>query len=277
MIPMTDFITTTLHLPDGLLPLSLTDRGTGRHVLLLHGGAGPSSVAAFASRLAAACRVVTPVHPGFDGSPRPDGFAAVADLATAYTTLLEHLDLADVTVIGNSVGGWIAAEMALRKSPRITSVVLLDAVGIDTGSPARPIANPMDVEPAERAKLAFHDWKTFAAAPPAPAAMATMRGNLQALDTYAGRPFMHDPGLRERLAAIDVPVLVAWGESDRIVDVDYGRRYAESIPGAVFRLVVEAGHLPQVEKPDAVLDLIAEFLRTPAAPSPTPALDLQLP
>jgi len=76
---------------------------------------------------------------------------------------------------------------------------------------------------------------------------------------YAGEPFMHDPMLRARLATITIPATVIWGESDRIVDVEYGRRYAASIPGARFEPVAQAGHFPHIEKLDRVMKLIADL------------------
>ena len=119
----------------GIGPVDLTveERGDGRPFLVLHGGAGPQSVAAFAQLLAekGRSRVFTPTHPGFGGTPRPDELHSVAGLAALYGSLLDYLGLEDVTVIGNSVGGWIAAEMALLGSPRMSRLVLLDAVGIE--------------------------------------------------------------------------------------------------------------------------------------------------
>src|SRR5580704_7793391 len=116
----------------GPLDVTADDRGEGRPFLLLHGGGGPQTVAGFAELLATKgpARVVTPVHPGFGGTPRPDGLASIAGLAALYHELLDQLGLQDVTVIGNSIGGWIAAELALLGSPRISGIVLLDAVGI---------------------------------------------------------------------------------------------------------------------------------------------------
>lgn len=77
--------------------------------------------------------------------------------------------------------------------------------------------------------------------------------------TYAGEPFMHDPGLRERLAQIRIPTLLLWGANDRIVTPAYGQRFANSIPDARFELVNEAGHFPQIERLDAVLALVGRF------------------
>src|SRR5271169_1050049 len=118
------------------VPVIVTERGSGRPILLLHGGAGPFSVAGFAELLASSepARVLTPVHPGFDGTPRPDQLTTIRSLAAVYAQLLRELELSDVCVIGNSIGGWIAAEIALAESgahdPRVTAVVLVDAAGL---------------------------------------------------------------------------------------------------------------------------------------------------
>src|SRR5690349_53351 len=114
----------------GEVAVSLDDRGAGQPFLLLHGGAGPQSVTGFADLLAGRqARVLVPTHPGFGGTPRPDALRTIQDLAALYGALLDELDLHGVTVVGNSIGGWIAAEMALAGSPRVSRAVLVDAVG----------------------------------------------------------------------------------------------------------------------------------------------------
>jgi len=113
----------------GMLGLSFVEYGTGRPYLLLHGGAGPGSLASLAGGLSKNARPVVPTHPGFNGEPRPDWFATIDHLTLAYLDLLDRLDLRDVVAVGNSLGGWIATEIALRNSPRISRIVLLDAVG----------------------------------------------------------------------------------------------------------------------------------------------------
>jgi len=99
---------------------------------LLHGGAGPLSIMGFAQRLAASeqVHVYVPTHPGFGGTARPDWLNRIGALAESYVALIEQLDLRDVTVVGSSIGGWIAAEMALLHSTRISHFILVDAVGI---------------------------------------------------------------------------------------------------------------------------------------------------
>src|SRR5262249_25596882 len=130
-------------------------------------------------------RVVVPTHPGFAGTVRPPRIARVDDLALAYLALLDALDLSEVVVVGNSFGGWLAAELALRGSRRIASIALLNAVGIDTGSPERAIVDPMKVPPQDRLALSFHNPGRFAAQLAAPEAQAQMLENQRTLRVYA--------------------------------------------------------------------------------------------
>lgn len=241
------------------LELSFSDNGAGRPYLLLHGGAGPQSMNGLAAALQKNHRSIVPIHPGFAGKPRPDWFGLISDLALAYLALLERLDLQEVVIVGNSVGGWIAAEMALRHSPRVAGIVLLNACGIDTGSPSKHIVDPMKLAPADRAALAFHDPARYAIAPATPEALADMAENQRTLRVYAGEPFMHDPSLHARLSHMPVPSHVIWGESDRIVDIAYGQRFAAAMPHARFDIVPQAGHFPQVEQLDKVVELIEDF------------------
>ena len=96
----------------GKVDLVVEDRGEGQPFLLLHGGAGPASVSRFASLLSERhkVRVITPTHPGFARTKRPDELNSIKGLAQVYAALLDRLGVRGVTVIGNSVGGWIAAE-----------------------------------------------------------------------------------------------------------------------------------------------------------------------
>ena len=244
---------------DGIGPveLSVAEYGTGRPFLLLHGGAGPQSVTGFAEKFAAAhdVRVLVPTHPGFGGTDRPESLDSVTGLAALYQALLDQLKLSDVTVIGNSIGGWITAEIALLKSPRVSGIVLIDAVGIEV--PGHPVADFFSLTMDQVFELSFHNPEPFRfdVATLPPAAQAVAAGNRAAIATYAGAA-MTDPTLAARLGTLEVPTLVLWGESDGIVDADYGRAYAKAIPTARFQLLAEAGHNAQMETPDQVVDAI---------------------
>jgi pimeloyl-ACP methyl ester carboxylesterase len=239
----------------GPVELTLEERGEGRCYLLLHGGAGPQSVAGFAQLLAekGRNRVLTPTHPGFGGTPRPEELNSVAKLAALYRSLLDDLGLEDVTVIGNSVGGWIAAEMALLGTARINGIVLLDAVGIEVEG--HLVADLSGLSVPEIQALSFHDPTPFRVDPATlpDAQKAVMAANGATLAVYAGSPPMVDHTLLGRLNGIAIPTVVLWGESDQIVEPAYGEAFAAAIDGARFEVIAGTGHMPQMETPDLVL------------------------
>jgi pimeloyl-ACP methyl ester carboxylesterase len=232
--------------------------GDGRAFLLLHGGGGPDTMSRFGQRLAEESRARTfvPTHPGFAATARPEKLDSFRRLAALYVALLSDLDVTDVTVVGNSIGGWITAEMALATTPRISDVVLIDAVGIDVAD--QPVADFFTMGYDEFLERAFRNPEPFGTDPSTlpPAAQAAAAANRSALAVYTGG-VMNDPTLAERLGSLQVPTLVLWGDSDRIASPEYGRAFAEAIPMARFQVLADAGHLPQVENPEAVLQAIS--------------------
>jgi pimeloyl-ACP methyl ester carboxylesterase len=164
-------------------------------------------------------------------------------------------------VIGNSVGGWIASEMALRDiDGRIMALTLLNGTGIRPDN-ATQITDTRTLPPAAFGRLAFHN----PAFRPDPAALsdeqrAATAANQQVLALYTGEHFLFAPKLRRRLHRVTVPVLVAWGEEDCVVTPEYGRVYASVFPNGHFRSIAEAGHLPQIEQLSSVLGTIGSFV-----------------
>jgi pimeloyl-ACP methyl ester carboxylesterase/mannose-6-phosphate isomerase-like protein (cupin superfamily) len=248
----------------GPVPVTVTSRGEGRPYLLLHGGAGPQSVDGFAALLAGSpgaqrARVLTPLHPGFGGTPRPGNLTTIAELARLYASLLEELDLTGVTVIGNSIGGWIAAEIAVLNSPRVAAVVLVDAVGLQLA--AHPVADFFSLSMDQVADLSYFRPDDFRIDMDqlTDAQKAAMAANREALRVYGGSS-MAEPALLGRLPAVTAPVLVVWGIADGIVPAEHGLAYARAIPGAEFALISDAGHLPQLETPATLLRVVGDFL-----------------
>ncbi|MFE0518972.1 alpha/beta fold hydrolase [Streptomyces sp. NPDC058954] len=268
--PATTHTTRTVDLADGL-SVTIDEYGAnteGTGVLLLHGGAGPRTMAGLATALSEHVFAVNATHPGFDGTPRPDWCDSVADLAVAYLDLLDSLDLTGVMVIGNSLGGWIAAEMALRDTKgRIGALTLLNAVGIHANMPVNQVIDPRTLPPQAVTKLSFAnaafrpDFSTFTDQQRAAAA-----ANQQTLAVYGGAGFTYDPKLRSRLRRITLPVLVAWGEEDGIANITYGRGYADSFPNSRFVPIPDAGHFPQIEQLGQTLEAIGDFVDTVVKP-----------
>jgi pimeloyl-ACP methyl ester carboxylesterase len=242
------------------MELTLTEAGAGRPALVLHGGGGPATVAPVARHLAATMHTITPTHPGWDGTERPDWLTGVDDLALAYLNHLEDADLRDVLVIGSSIGGWIAAEMAVRDNAgRIGGLVLIDAAGIEV--PGEPMPDFFALDARGVAEHSFHDPDRFYVDPATVPAeqLAVRRANLATLKVLAGEPYMHDPKLARRLARVRVPALLLWGASDRIVTPAYGAAYASAFADGRLEVIPAAGHLPQLEQPAATFAAIDAY------------------
>jgi pimeloyl-ACP methyl ester carboxylesterase len=240
------------------LEVTIDQQGDGRPVLLLHGGGGPPSMGPLPSALAEDFEVIAPVHPGFAHTPRPEWYTGIDDIALSYLQLLERRDLRDVLVVGSSIGGWIASEMAVREHQRISGTVLLNAVGINVDG--IELADFFSLTPQELIAYSFHN----PAAAPDPTQLPQQARDVQAanaatLAVYARDPYMHDPKLRRRLALVPTPVMAIWGESDQIAPEPYGRAYAASFPEGRFEPIPEAGHLPHLEQPEQVLGPIHRF------------------
>lgn len=237
--------------------------GEGPPLLVLHGGNGPVGTQGLAERLAKDFKVYMPVHPGFGTSPVVEHFDHIDDLAYLYLDLLDQLDLHGVSVLGTSMGGWLAAEIAVKSTARLKSLVLADAVGFKfKGREDREIADLFGVPPAAIAGLVWHDPSKA----PDPAAMSEAEQvlalrNREALARYGWKPYLHDPKLVHRVHRIDIPVLVVWGESDGIVGVEYGKAIADALPDARFEVIKGAGHAPQTEQAEAFDAAVRAFLR----------------
>jgi pimeloyl-ACP methyl ester carboxylesterase len=252
--------TVPLPMPYGEVPVTVSERGAGGPVLLLHGGAGPDSFAGFADQLAARFpfRVLTPVNPGFGGTPRPDGLDSVRKLAEVYGRLLAELELTGVTVVGNSIGGWVAAELALAAPDHVARLIIIDGAGLDSAD--HPMADfySLTLDQVTELSWANPEGHTIDLSALTDAQRAIALGNRAALQAYGGQS-MADPTLAARLSGVAADTLVVWGEADRMMTPGYGKEYAAAIPGASFRLLPGADHLPQLETPEAVLALFAEL------------------
>ena len=239
------------------LALSFDDRGSGPAMLVLHGGGGPLTVARFVEAMSAQARVIAPIHPGFGGTPRPATFDSVEQIADAYVALLDRLGLRDVLVVGFSIGGWIANAIALRAGDRLRGLVLVNGAGIVVDG--EPCADVFSLTPKQLSALSYHDPARFGIDPAAlsDAQKAGMAANMRTLAVYGRARDMGDPHLRARLADVRVPVLVVWGDSDRVVTPAYGRAVAAAFPDARLEIIERCGHMPQIEQPARLLELVA--------------------
>jgi len=244
--------------------LEVTERGQGAPILYLHGGAGVALDLPFVERLAKVRRVIAPSHPGFGRSSLPDWIDSVDDIAHIYLELMDRMDLKRIDLVGFSIGGWIAAEIATKVPERLVRLALIGPVGVKTGSPDKLDIPDVFAMPATKLNiLRFHDPRKnpvdLGAMPDEELQIVARNAETLALLTW--EPYMHNPKLRHRLHRVDLPALFLRGASDGIVSAEYLDRYAALLPKAKIETIAEAGHLPHVEQLDATAAKVLEFLQ----------------
>jgi pimeloyl-ACP methyl ester carboxylesterase len=242
--------------------LEFEEKGQGRPILFLHPGEGLQPNRPWLDALAQHHRVIAPHHPGFGGSALPDWVGTVDDLAYLYLDLAEHLQLEDAVLAGNSFGGWVAAEMAVRNTARFAGLLLIDPLGIKVGGVLdRDITDMHAISRAEFLRRAWADpanGETDYTKLPDAELAAIARGR-EALVVFGWKPYMHNPRLKRWLHRIDIPTHLLWGEQDGIVSVAYGEAWKAEISGATMETIPNAGHYPQWEQPDGFASRVRAF------------------
>jgi pimeloyl-ACP methyl ester carboxylesterase len=234
--------------------------GAGEPLLFLHGASGAPTIMPFMEKLAQRFDVLVPEHPGYGLSDEPAWLENIHDVAYFYLDFLRELSLNRVTVVGSSMGGWMAMEMAIRDSSRLRSLVLVSPAGL-----AAPGVQPADIfllPPEDVVRRLFHDPKLAEARLAEPVTAESLDISLKNRHTtarLAWEPRLHDPHLAKWLHRIDVPVQVIWGEHDRILPVQYVDIYRKLLPKAEIAIVKGAGHLPHAEKSEEFCELVARF------------------
>ena len=239
--------------------------GKGRVLFYLHGGDGLYAAAPVLEALQAHFDVIAPVHPGFEHAPLPGWMDSIDDYAHLYIALLDHLNVKDAILFGASIGGWIAAEIATKNKSRIARMVLAAPVGVKTG-PSDKLDVPDIYAMRERPlrKLMYHDPEKglIDTASKTDADLTAIARNRETAALVSWDPFMHNPKLRHRLAAVETPTLFLRGASDGIVSDAYLKAYARLLPNASMQTITNAGHLLHVEQPDALCAAIVNFAAT---------------
>jgi len=243
--------------------IELFEGGRGAPVLFLHSGQGVSAGDPFLALLAQERRVIAPSHPGFGKSSLPDWVDSVDDMAHIYLELMDRLGLDKVDLIGCSIGGWIASDIATKVPERIKRLVLIGPVGVKVGTPDKLDIPDVFAMPQEKfAKLIFHDPEKFRpdlkSLPDE--AIAVMVRNRETLALIAWEPYMHNPKLKHRLHRVTAPALFVRGESDGLVSAQYLKGYAALLPNARTETIAQAGHAPQLEQPQALFGKVRDFL-----------------
>jgi pimeloyl-ACP methyl ester carboxylesterase len=242
--------------------------GQGPTLLVLHDCEVMTEWQPYHAALATQFTVLAPSHPGFGASERAGSIDGIDDLAYLYLDFIAGLGPQGVDVLGLGMGGWIAAEMAVRCRHSLRRLVLADTVGIKvSGRTEVDIVETFILSREQLLEVGWHDPALGAERMKLPGTpgladdeLLTLIRNREAAARLSWKPFMHNPALRRWLHRIAVPTLVLWGESDRIVRPDYGRAFQQAIPGAQFQLIQAAGHYPYLERPQEFVASVTAFL-----------------
>ena len=245
--------------------LEVFQGGDGPPLLFLHCAGGFDPGHPYVSTLSARHRVIAPSHPGFGRSTLADWIDAVDDIAYIHLELLDRLRLDAADVIGCSLGGWIAAELATKSPRAVRRLVLVGPVGVKTGPVDRlDVPDIFALPQADVEKLLFHDPQRMRIDPASLSdeQLTVSARNRETLALLVWEPYMHNPKLPHRLHRVTVPTLFVRGESDGLVAQEYVAAYARLLPNARCTTIAAAGHVPHMEQPQAFADCVLRFLES---------------
>lgn len=246
--------------------------GQGAPLLVLHGAGGPNGWRLWHRRLAEQFTLYLPSHPGYGLSDAADWMESPRDLARFYLWFMDVVGLERPHLIGLSLGGYIAAELAAMHPGAVDRLVLVGAAGLkpEVGEILDIFYYPVDTlrgfsyfDPAQ-----VPEWDELFGRPPTPEEQDLA---IRARETSARliwKPYAHNPRLPHVLPRVANRTLVAWGREDRIVPLACGEQYARLLPNATLAVLDRCGHSPQTERPDEFVRLVGEFLTTSAPLGP---------
>lgn len=256
--------------------VQVLESGKGEPLLYLHGFADIHSVKEtwlpFHEQLAKSFRLIAPAHPGCAQSDEDKDIDAVEDVLFSYLEVLDALKLTRFDLVGSCVGGWIAAELAVRHPEKIRKLVLIGATGLFVqGALIGDVFMNAQPEFGSSYKTLREMLFSRADEPMALEMFPDGKGELEdevrryqmlRLSSRIGfkPPYFYNHSLRNRLHRVSSPTLIIWGEHDRMVPRAHGEMYAERIPQANLKIVAGAGHSAHVENPNETAKWVVEFL-----------------
>ena len=238
--------------------------GEGEPLLMLHGAGGNRGATRWMEQVATRHTVWAPTHPGFGKSGDAEWMDGVDDLARFYLWFIDAAKLGRPHLLGHSIGGWTAAEMAAMSPDALNRLVLVAPAGL---KPERgEILDIFFHSPAELRELTVHDpktvpeWDALFGKAPTPAELEIAERNREMTARLTWKPYMHNPRLARFLPRVPNSALIVWGREDRVVPVECGELYQRALPNAKLAVLEKCGHLPPIEQPDVFARLVLDFL-----------------
>ena len=242
------------------------DAGTGSPVILLHGLADDIGVwESVMPALAAKHRVIALDQIGFGRSDKPLLDYRVATFVDFLDRFLDELKIDHASLVGNSLGGWIAADFALAHPERIDRLVLCDAAGYAALGKNMNARTLSALRLARRddirylGPLTFHDKRFYEDVDLAFKQRVTA-GDGYTIDRVVDSIIRNEDVLDGRLGAIRKPTLIVWGHEDKVIPLNFAERFHKEIANSQLRIIDNCGHMPHVECPDEFTRIVLEFL-----------------
>lgn len=248
----------------GGITVRMRRAGSGTPLLFLHGANGLPAWLPVFDLLSKHFEVMVPEHPGFGASDNPPWMRNIGDLAMYYLDFIEAMSSYPIHLVGQSLGGWAAAELAVRNCTRLKSLTLLAPAGIRIKGV--PSGDNFIWDPEEGIRNLYHDQSIpdrMLAVPLSEEDADLALTNRYAATKFGWEPRWFNPSLERWLHRISVPTLIVWGNNDKLFPVEYAKRWGERIPGSRVEIVPECGHVPAVEKPDVTAkEIVRQYAGT---------------
>jgi pimeloyl-ACP methyl ester carboxylesterase len=245
------------------MDLEITRFGKGAPLVLFYDEEALTLESAALNQLAASHEVIAISPPGFGASERPNWVDSIDDCSYICLDVLDSLGVKDAPVLGFGIGGWLAAEMAIKTTQHMSRLILVDPFGIKVGGPFdRDIQDIWFLSPEKVLELKYADIEKgrIDYTVMEEDKLTIVARNKESYARFCWQPYMHNPKLKGRLHRINVPTLVVWGDKDGLITPDYGKAFAAEIPGARFEVIKNAGHFPHLEQPEAFVKLVDGFI-----------------
>lgn len=254
----------------------LFEAGDGLPLVYLHGIADLHGVTThpqpFHEALAGSVRLIAPAHPGCAGSAEDETLESIEDLVFHLLEVLDVLGISRFDVLGTCIGGWLAAELAVRHPERVGRLVLIGASGLFVEG--QPISDLFMMAQAENGSIRplramlFNDPDSEAAESLFADEIADVESGLLRYKAFrfASRigfkpPYFYHRKLIDRLHRYGGPALVLWGEHDRMVPVAHAEAYLNGLRGGRLEFIAGCGHSPHIEAPAKTADSVLRFLK----------------
>jgi pimeloyl-ACP methyl ester carboxylesterase len=259
------FKTETVSVRDGMFQVEMRCAGRGEPLVWLHHSGGHQGWFPFLDRLAEKYMVFQPDHPGWGNSTGLEHLDDIVDFAIFYLDFFDALKIEKPYLIGHSLGGMVAAEVAALDRDSVRKLVLCGAAGLYTdevgGNDFFAMQGP------ELVAASVHKPENMARLGPQVdrenrEAMARAMFERQKAFASAGKFIwpIWDKGLKKRIHRVAAPTLIVWGQHDGIVPAGYAEEFHKRIPGSRVVMFSESAHFPMVEEEDRFIETVTGFL-----------------